>query len=179
VQGDSDVTPPYHAANVSVTIPGVLLKFLERASLAVAGTRDRDRVPHFHWVAGWSVEPDPGSLAFFLGEPFAERLLRHVAECPRLALTIEHIGPHETYQFKGAFAGSRPVAPADLAASKRCRERFVRDVLAIDTRWNFSPEQLTRYHGGPALAVVLNVDEIYLQTPGPGAGRRIVPAEPR
>jgi hypothetical protein len=38
---------------------------------------------------------------------------------------------------------------------------------------------LGRYHGGPALVVVLQVDEIYLQTPGPGAGRRIVPAEPR
>jgi hypothetical protein len=157
----------------------VLLKFLERASLGFAGTRDRDRVPHFHWVAGWSVEPDRANLAFFLGGPFAERLLHDVAECPRLALTIEHIGPHETYQFKGAFAGSRPVGPAERAASERCRERFVRDVLAIDTRWNFTPEGLARYHGGPALVVVLQVDEIYLQTPGPGAGRRIVPAEPR
>jgi hypothetical protein len=105
--------------------------------------------------------------------------LHDVAEYPRLALTIEHIGPHETYQFKGAFAGSRPVGPAERAASERCRERFVRDVLAIDTRWNFTPAGLARYHGGPALAVLLQVEEIYLQTPGPGAGRRIVPAEPR
>jgi hypothetical protein len=164
---------------MSVTIPGVLLKFLERASLAFAGTRDGGRVPHFHWVAGWSVEPDRASLVFFLGGPFAERLLLDVAECPRLALTIEHIGPHETYQFKGDFAGSRPVGPAERVASERCRERFVQHVQAIDTRWNFSPEQLTRYHGGPELAAVLRVEEIYLQTPGPAAGRRIVPPEPR
>jgi hypothetical protein len=30
----------------------------------------------------------------------------------------------------------------------------------------------------PALAVEFDVREIYDQTPGPGAGRRLVPAEP-
>ena len=160
-----------------VTIPGVLLRFLERASLAFAGTRGRDLVPHFHWVSGWAVEPDHASVAFFVGEPFSERLLRDVAECQRLALTIEHIGPHETYQFKGGFAGSRPMGPAEVVAFEACRERFIRDVLAIDTRWGFSREALGRYHSRPALAVVLGIGEVFLQTPGPGAGRRLVPPE--
>jgi hypothetical protein len=162
---------------MSVTIPGVLLKFLDRASLAFAGTRNRERVPHFQWVAGWAVEPDRTGIAFFVDQLFGARLLQDVAECPRLALTIEHIGPHETYQFKGEFAGSRPMGPPEQAASDRCRERFVRDVQAIDTRWGFTREMLERYHGRPSLAIVLRVDAVYLQTPGPGAGRRLVPAE--
>jgi hypothetical protein len=162
---------------MSVTIPGLLLKFLDRASLGFAGTRNRDLVPHFQWVAGWAVEPDRASLAFFVDELFGARLLKDVAECPRLALTIEHIGPHETYQFKGDFGESRPMELPDRAASDRCRERFVRDVQAIDTRWGFTREMLERYHGQPSLAVVLRVDEVFLQTPGPGAGRRLVPPE--
>ena len=162
---------------MSVTIPGVLLKFLERASLAFAGTRNRDRVPQFQSVAGWAIEPGHAGLAFFVDELFGARLLRDVAECPRLALTIEHIGPHETYQFKGDFGGSRPMGAAEHAASDRCRERFTRAVMELDTRWNFTREMLDRYHGRPALAIALRVDAIFLQTPGPGAGRRLVPPE--
>jgi hypothetical protein len=164
---------------VSVTIPGVLLRFLERASIGYAGTRDRDLVPHFHWVCGWAVEPDRSSLAVLIGEPFGARLLRDTAECTRLALTIEHIGPHETYQFKGDFAGTRQVGPAERAVFEACRERAIRDIRAIETRFDFPREVLARYYGEPALLVVLRVREIFLQTPGPGAGRRLVPPEER
>jgi len=38
------------------------------------------------------------------------------------------------------------------------------------------PEQLLRdYMLEPALAVEIQVEEIFLQTPGPGAGTRLVP----
>ena len=35
---------------MSVTIPGVLLRFLQRASIGYAGTRNRDLVPRFHYL---------------------------------------------------------------------------------------------------------------------------------
>ena len=64
-----------------VAIPGVILRFLERASIAYAATRDADLAPHFHWVSGWMSEPDPQLLAFFVAEPFRARLLEsRVAE---------------------------------------------------------------------------------------------------
>ncbi|HET7291855.1 MAG TPA: hypothetical protein VFM88_05475 [Vicinamibacteria bacterium] len=161
-----------------VAIPGVILRFLERASIAYAATRDRHLTPHFHWVCGWIREPEPQFLTFFVAEPFTERLLRNVAECPRLALTIEHIGPHETYQFKGDFAGTRATGAAERAAFEACRERFVRDVQQIDTRHNFASRTLELYLGQPSLAVRIAVQEVFLQTPGPGAGRRLAPPEP-
>lgn len=167
------------SAVAGVVIPGVILRFLDRASIAYAATRDRGLAPHFHWVCGWMSEPDPQLLAFFVAEPFAERLRQNVAEVPRLALTVEHIGPHETYQFKGDFAGTRRIGAAEKAAFEACRARFVRDVQEIDTRHKFSTETLERYLGDPTLAVRLEVHEIFLQTPGPGAGRRLVPPEPR
>ena len=162
-----------------IAIPGVLLSFLGRASIAYAGTRDRALVPHFHWVCGWNPEHDPSCLAFYLAQPFEARLLQDVAECPRIALTVEAIGPHETYQFKGDFAGSRRPGPEDRAISRQRCERFVRDAQAIEKRFDFPVEALSRYHGEPALVVTLKVQEIFLQTPGPGAGRRLVPPESR
>ena len=160
-----------------VAIPGVLLKFLERASIGYAATRDRALVPHFHWVCGWTVEPDPSTLSFHVAAPFPARLLQDVAACPRIALTIEAIGPHETYQFKGDCAGTREPSAADRASFERGRERFARDVLEIEKRFDFTAQTLGRYLGTPALVVTLAVQEIFLQTPGPGAGRRMVPPE--
>jgi hypothetical protein len=155
-------------------------RFLDRASLAYAGTRDGSLVPHLHWVCGWAAEPDPGQVAFFVAKPFTARLLQDVAACPRIALTIENIGPHdETYQFKGDYAGTRAPGAAEEAAFERCRERFVRAVKEIETRFNFSAESLRRYLGEPDSVVVLRVEEVFLQTPGPGAGRRLVPPEPQ
>lgn len=162
-----------------ITIPGVLLRFLERASIAHAGTRDRQLVPHFHWVSGWRADAEAGGLSFFVASPFGARLLQDVAECPRIALTVECIGPHETYQFKGSFAGSRDPDAVDRAAFEQCRARFVRDVTAIEKRFDFPARTLERYVGDAALVVLLEVQEIFLQTPGPGAGRRLVPPEAR
>jgi hypothetical protein len=52
-------------------------------------------------------------------------------------------------------------------------------VLAIEKRFDFTPATLGRYLATPALVVTLAVQEIFLQTPGPGAGRRMVPPESR
>src|SRR5262249_16889149 len=108
---------------------------------------------------------------------FPARLLHDVAECPRIALTIETIGPHETYQFKGDFGGTREPSAADRASFERGRARFVRDVQEIEKRYDFRPETLERYLESPPLVVTVAVQEIFLQTPGPGAGRRLVPPE--
>lgn len=164
-------------APAGIVIPGVILRFLDRASIGYAATRDPGLAPSLHWVCGWSLEPDPEALAFLVSEPFTASLLRNLAGCPRVALTVEHIGPHETYQFKGDFDGSRAPGPRERRAFEACRERFVRDVQQADARHGFARELLERYAGLPALAVRLRVREIFLQTPGPGAGRRLVPPE--
>jgi hypothetical protein len=160
-----------------VAIPGVILRFLESASIAYAATRDAGRVPSIHWVCGWLCPADPRLLAFLVSEPFTASFLANVKQCPRIALTVEQIGSHETYQFKGEFAGAAPVGPPERVAFEGCRARFVRDVRALDMRHEFSPETLERYMGEPSLAVSLRVHEIFRQTPGPGAGARLVPSE--
>lgn len=160
-----------------VAMPGVILRFLERASIGYAATRDAERVPWFHWVCGWTAEADPRLLTFLVGEPFTQSLLRNAREFPRIALTLEQIGSHETYQFKGDFHGASAPGPRERAAFESCRERFVAAVQAIDTRHNFGTRTLERYQGEPALAVSLRVREIFRQTPGPGAGSRLVPPE--
>jgi hypothetical protein len=155
-------------------IPGKLVRFLvEQANVAFAGTRDRDLVPHAHRVTGWHIGQDHASLTALVPGAFTDGLLDSLEDNGRFALTIEQYPSHETYQFKGRYAGWRPVQPADLEPVRAARRRFVHDMRTFFAE---APEALIAgYQPDPALAVQLRVEEIYLQTPGPGAGMRLVP----
>ena len=157
-------------------LPGVMIDFLARASVAVASTRDAHLVPHIHFLSGWSVEEDRETVLCLVAAGFVPNLMGPLEDNGQLAMTAEKIGPHETYQFKGRYVGSRPPCAADVALVEACRERFVVDVQrAYGDR--FTREMLRRKYGEPALAVRFRVHEVYVQTPGPAAGRRLLPRE--
>lgn len=158
----------------SVEIPGIILDFLNRATIGVAGTRDLHLVPHVHRVSGWRVEPDREVLVCSITAAFTPHLMESVEDNGQFSLTIEEIGPHEAYQFKGRFVDAQPCVEADRHAAERVRERFVK---VVSPMFGMSPESCRTFCMSPDLAVRFRVQEIYVQTPGPGAGRRLVPRE--
>lgn len=155
-------------------IPGKIARFLEQyANVAFAGTRDRDRVPHGHRVCGWRVAADHRTITTLVPEAFRPGLLEALQENGELAVTIEEFPSHETYQFKGRYLRHRPVEPDDVDVVDRIRARFVKSLKPVLAD---APEDaLKAYVQQPSLAVEFEVQEIYLQTPGPGAGTRLVP----
>jgi len=155
-------------------IPGKILRFLEQhANVAFAGTRDAELVPYGHRVTGWRVGADGRTLTMLTPEAFVARLVESLQQNGELAVTIEEFPSHETYQFKGVYLGHRPVEAADLEVVNRIRQRFVRSVKPI---YPGAPEAaLAAFILPPSMAVDFDVREIFLQTPGPGAGTRLVP----
>ena len=162
----------YHEA----VIPGVMIEFLRRASVAFASTRDRELVPHLHVVTGWIVEECGDTVRCLIPESHAEGLGAAIAERARFALAAEIIGPHHAYQFKGALVDERPLEDADRAIWRACRARFVQDVHGLygDA---FTDAELEARCPEPTFAVRFRVEEIYVQTPGPAAGHRLYPPE--
>jgi hypothetical protein len=158
-------------------IPGVLLQFLERASVSLGCTRDEKLVPRIHWASGWQVDPDARSLWAFVPKAFAAGLREAADAKAPFALTVEHIGPHETYQFKGRLIEARAATEPDRALVARARERFAAAVVGLLPHFAADREKLRSYIWDPALAVRMSVREIYLQTPGPGAGSLLVRLE--
>jgi hypothetical protein len=150
-------------------IPGVLLQFLDRATVALGCTADRSLVPAVHWVSGWQVDADQRSLWCLVPRDFTAGLRPALDAHGRFALTVEHIGPHECYQFKGRILEIRPSTEHDAAVVARCRERFAAAVRQIP---QFAGQEaaLRRYILDAGVAVRFAVQEIFLQTPGPGAG---------
>ena len=88
-------------------------------------------------------------------------------------LTFEEIGTHETYQIKGRYLSHRPVSRAEIEVADLMRERFTKSVRSL------YDEQTTVLLAAsiPALtlAIEIGVNEVFVQTPGPGAGARIAP----
>jgi hypothetical protein len=156
-------------------IPGKILTFLQdRGNVAVSGTRDANRIPQIQYVSGWQVGSDKRTIRCSIHEVYADSLLSSLEDNGQFAMTVEQIGTHETYQFKGDYVGSTQPDDADLAAHERIKKRFAKafnQVLGI-------PEDVCQaYIPRPSLVIRFTVREIFLQTPGPGAGRRLFPPE--
>jgi hypothetical protein len=160
----------------SVTIPGKIARFLdEQAKVAFAGTRDSNRVPFGHRVSGWNMGAGGRVLTAFVADGFTVGLVESLQDNGEFALTVEDFPSHETYQFKGRYLRHRPIEREDIAIVDGIRERFVKSIRTVYPAMPVGVA--SAFIAPPALAVEFDVCEIYLQTPGPGAGTRLVPAE--
>lgn len=155
-------------------IPGKLVRFLEQyANVAFAGIRDRDLVPFGHRVCGWRVGSDQRTMTVLFPDQFTDRLLELLQQNGELAVTVEQFPSHETYQFKGRYVRHRKALEDDLDAVDRIRGRWVKSMRPI---YADQPEDVLKaFVLSPVLAVDVEVSEIYVQTPGPGAGARLIP----
>ena len=79
---------------------------------------------------------------------------------------------HECYQFKGDYVASQPAGDSHIRVAEQTRKRFQN---LFNPLFGFSEEGSAAYIRKPGVAVTFKVREIFDQTPGPGAGRRIVP----
>ena len=157
-----------------ILIPGKLVRFLEQyANVAFAGSRDRDLVPFGHRVCGWQVNATQRTMTIWFPDENLQRLLDSLQQNGELAVTVEEFPSHETYQFKGRYLRHRGLQDGDVEIVDRVRRRFVKSLTPMYP--GPSEEVLSAFVSPPALAVELEVLEIYLQTPGPGAGTRLVP----
>lgn len=156
-------------------IPGKIIRFLEeRASVASAGTRDANLVPRGHRVTGWRIAAGGRTLTAFIPESSVPHLVEALQDNGRVAVTFEELGTHETYQVKGRYMSHRPVQPTEIDVASRMRERFVKALRALFPNQGIA-DRLGPSIAAPSLAVEIAVDEVFLQTPGPGAGTRLAP----
>ena len=155
-------------------IPGKIIRFLEeRATIAIAGTRDAHLVPRGHRVTGWSIRDGGRVLAIFIPQSSVPNLVEALQENGAVAVTFEELGTHETYQVKGRYLSHRAAQPAEIAIAGRVRERFVKGMRSFAN--GPMPDLMGASLTAPALSVEVAVHEVFLQTPGPGAGTRLVP----
>lgn len=152
-------------------IPAPLVRFLQRANVGHIGTRDARLVPYGYRVSGWVVSPDARTVTVLVPAADTERFVASLQDNGQVALTVEEYPAHEAYQLKGRYRAHRGVDAADLSAAEQMRQRFVRSL-----RQFYPPDaepMMRAFTQVPSLAVEFEVQDVFVQTPGPGAGARL------
>jgi hypothetical protein len=137
-----------------------------------AGTRSERLYPSHTFVIGAIVHSDRETITFFIPESRSERILSDLNNNGRVALAVSLI-THEAYQLKGVYLSSLPTNAKDQAVQEVYRSKLLSAFLQAGY-----PEQIVRplvlglaYQ--PGIAITFRAEEIFLQTPGPEAGKKM------
>lgn len=159
-------------------IPPKIVRFLhERGNMAFAGIRDRELRPAGCRVSAWEVAADGRTLTAWVPIPESHRahFLEALLDNRQFALTVEEHSSHETYQLKGTYLRHRAATAEDLAPVQRHRDRLAR-AMRRELPPGMDPRPiLAMMHPDPAYVLDVEIREVFVQTPGPGAGARLFP----
>ena len=153
-------------------IPDRVVEVLSGPSYAQVGTRDERLRPAHTFAVGIMVHDDRRTVTVLVPTARAVRILPHLEANGRVALGVS-LASHESYQLKGTYLATRPGNADDLARQEAYRKALLADALRTGY-----PEEIARpmtqgLAYTPSVAITFRVDEVFLQTPGPGAGNRL------
>jgi hypothetical protein len=137
-------------------------------SMKVA-TRDAALRPELLRVVGAVVGPDRSRLTLFVPSELAHRTVANLENNGAVAVTFSQITNHRTLQVKGKLIALRRARRNERAVGERWLTAFG-EQLAMT---GFSRRLGRRVRYWPSIALELEITELYAQTPGPGAGRRL------
>ena len=145
--------------------------FLVGGCALIVGTVSPDGEPFV--TRGWGLTVDVGS------EPLTARLLLAAEDTRALELLeaggrIEYTGTDvptlRSLQVKGRSVRVEPATDDDRERAKRYADAFFEDVVSVDRH---APDALARLLPLDYVAVIVTIDEVFDQTPGPSAGTRV------
>ena len=150
-------------------IPDRVVEVLHGPAFMQIGTRDEGLRPAHTFAVGAVVHDDRQTVTVFVPTARSERVLRDLTENGRIALGVA-LASHEAYQLKGTYISSRPTDDADRARQEAYRAALLASALEAGY-----PEAIARpltqgFAYTPGVAITFRAEEVFLQTPGPGAG---------
>jgi hypothetical protein len=145
-----------------------LVEFMESGASILVGTRDASLKPECLRGVGAHVGSD-SVLHVFLNKAVAARTLANVADNGLAAVTFSRVVDHKTLQVKGRVQRTRDAVPAERAIQERYVAAFAEQVYFA----GLSRSITKRIRIWPSAVMELVITDIFEQTPGPNAGRRL------
>lgn len=136
------------------------------------GTRDAGLRPWHVMAIGARVHDDRRTLTVLVPTAAADRTLRDLTDNGRVAFTCAHAS-HESYQLKGAYLSSRPADAGEEAELAGRLTALLSSLLEAGYPEAIARPFILGFATVPAVAISFRAEEIYQQTPGPGAGGRL------
>lgn len=150
-------------------IPDSIVQLLGTGVSVMIGTRNASLMPECTRAWGIRVAPDRRAVTIFLSETFAGKTIDNLRENGMIAVTCTRPTDHITCQLKGRV---KSIKKMTQPGHDRCRQWY-QDFTAELTAIGVPPELPGAWIVKPTVAVEFAVSEVFDQTPGPGAGRKI------
>jgi len=150
-------------------IPDRVVELLHGPTWIQIGTRDEALRPAHALVVGAMVHDDRRTVTIFVPAARSERLLRNLRENGRVALGLA-LASHEAYQLKGTYVSSRPTDDAERTRQEARRAALLADALKAGYPPAIARPLVLGLAYTPGVAITFRAEEVFLQTPGPGAG---------
>ena len=150
-------------------IPQRIVNLLETGVSIMVGTRDASLMPECTRAWGIRVANDGGTVTILLSETFAGKTIENVRENGQIAVTCTRPTDHITCQLKGRIRSIERATSADRDLCRRWHSEFKAELTAIGVPPALSEAWITE----PTLAVEFAVTDVFDQTPGPGAGKKV------
>lgn len=152
-------------------IPLKFVEYLRGPYALVLGSRDATLFAVCTYAFGCVVEADTDTVTVFVPNAIAGPTFENLAANGRAALLVGHAEKHETYQFKGTYLGARSTTEHEQAIQKVHQSR-----LGPYFRREWGDRSLkywSAFPSVPSTAVSIRIQDIFDQTPGTTAGRRL------
>ena len=158
---------------MAAIISSKLVDFVHGPVVMFLGTRSAELRPAFSWVFGAVAKGEEGTITILVPDVEGEQSFRNLEDNGRVALTVAEGISHESYQFKGRSIEMWPSTPEERAIQDIHKQKLVTHYAQIGG----PPELFGDFDTAPSTAVSFKVEEVFVQTPGPGAGEKVETAE--
>jgi hypothetical protein len=154
-----------------------LIDHLESDGTLIVGTVDRSGIPEATYA--WTFEvreptgPDDPTTVRLLVPTTAARTRANLEATGQVAATVTDVITLRSAQVKGRLVGFDDPSPAD---ERRAARKFDAVMSRIHETDGTAMEVLANFRPRRLFGVVISVDEVYDQTPGPVAGTRLAPS---
>jgi len=150
-------------------IPDRVVEVLHGPTWIQIGSRDEALRPAHTMAVGAVVHDDRQTVTVFVPTARSGRVLRDLTGNGRIAVGLALVS-HESYQLKGTYISSRPTDDTDRARQEARRAALLESALEAGY-----PEAIARPLAlglaiTPGVAITFRAEQVFLQTPGPGAG---------
>jgi hypothetical protein len=141
-------------------------EFLESGCALIVASVSSDGEPFASRGWGLDVVDDQGNVRVLL-EATDDRAIDNLQATGSIAITATNVPTLHSMQLKGRCHAIEPATVGDRARADRFCDSFFTDIETTEgtARW-----KLERLHPGELVVCAVTVDELYDQTPGPGAG---------
>lgn len=148
------------------SLPDDLFELLVGPSIMHLATRDADLQPMSVLAFGLRIEGDGREVTVFLPARLSELPLRNLRDNGQMALSVVRPTTVRALQLKGLWLGERRTGEDDRLFLSRYFEALTQELGMVGV-----PRSIwRRLLWWPALALRMELRDLFVQTPGPNAG---------